>query len=72
MNRRPKSLHEEYRQYTIEITLPNSVDDTVKVPIIAVSQWHAIEKALTKYRDIQPDREKYKHIPGRMSNVIVR
>lgn len=70
-----KSLHEEYRMYNIDIILPSDPgtgEDKLSTRVLAVSEYHAIEKQLTKFREIQPDRTKYKYIKSLTSNVRVR
>lgn len=66
---------DEYRMYDIDIILnsdPGTHEDKIQVKELAVSQWHAIEKALTKYSSIQPDRSKYKYIPSVFNKIRVK
>lgn len=66
---------DEYRMYNIDIILPSDPgtnEDKIQVKELAVSQWHAIEKAITKYSSIQPDRSKYKYIPSIFNKIRVR
>ena len=54
-------MKEKEKSYKIAIEyVCNNVVATYNTSVIAVSKWHAIEKALTRCREIQPDRSKYK------------
>jgi len=66
---------ESYRQYTIDIILPSDPgtgEDKITVKMIGVSEYHAIEKAITLYRHLQSDRSKYKYVPTLWNKIIVR
>jgi hypothetical protein len=52
-----KERHKSYK-IAIEYTC-NNVKATYNTSVIAVSKHHAIELALTRCREIQPDRSKY-------------
>lgn len=52
------------RIFQIELSYVNSwnVTCTYRTHVLAETTWEAIERALTRYRDIQPNREHYKVI----------
>ena len=51
-------MQEPHFNFTVEIKLPSGLIITDKQ--MAVSKWHAIDKAFTKYSDKQSDRTKYR------------
>lgn len=56
---------EDKRIYQLEVTFSTAYGEaTRRIHILAESKWEAIERALTRYRDIQPDRTYYKVISG--------
>lgn len=56
---------EDKRIYQLEVTFSTHYGEaTRRIHILAESKWEAIERALTRYRDIQPDRTYYKVISG--------
>lgn len=50
-------LHEPLTNYTIIIKLKGS--GSMEVKALGVSEWHARDKAHSKYMHIQPDVKKY-------------
>lgn len=56
---------EDKRIYQLEVTFSTHYGEaTRRIHILAESKWEAIERALTRYRDIQPDRSYYVVISG--------
>jgi hypothetical protein len=54
-------MKEREKSYKIAVEYTcNNVIATYNTSVIAVSRYHAIELALTRCREIQPDRSKYK------------
>jgi len=48
---------ELHLSHTIRIELPNG--EHIMDKQLAVSQWHAVEKSMTKYMHLQSNRSKY-------------
>lgn len=62
MNREPLYNY----NYTVE--LPDG--SVIKDGTLAHTEWHAVDKAILKYADQQPDRTKY--VAKRIMNIVVR
>lgn len=62
MNREP------LYNYKYTVVLPNG--EVIKDRTLAHTEWHAVDKAILKYADQQPDRTKY--VAKRMMNIVVR
>lgn len=50
------------RVFNIQVTYTNKCDVTCshKFTVLAETKYEAIERAITRYREVQPDRTKYK------------
>jgi len=46
------------RWFTVIVT--NKSGESIKIPQLACSHWHAVELVFTKLHEAQPDRSKYK------------
>lgn len=49
------------RYFHLEVFATNNsgTNYSLKFHVLAETKWEAIERGLTRYRDIQPDRQKY-------------
>lgn len=49
------------KYYHLQVTAVNSygTEYSLRFHILAETTWEAVERGLTRYRDIQPDRTKY-------------
>jgi len=50
-------MGEVHKTFSIEIILIDG--SSLVTPQYATTKWHAIDKAFTKFRNVQPDRTKY-------------
>lgn len=62
MNREP------LYNFNYTVILPNG--SIIKDRTLAHTKWHAVDKAIFKYADQQPDRSKY--VAKRNMNIVVR
>ena len=62
MNREP------LYNFKYTVTLPDG--SVIKDGTLAHTEWHAVDKAILKYADKQPDRSKY--VAKRHMNIVVR
>lgn len=53
--------------YNFKIEIQKENEDKVVVGVLAHTPYHAIEKAVTKFREYQPDRTKYKVLKNILS-----
>lgn len=54
------------KMYQLEVLYTSSWGNevTYRFHVLAESKWEAIERAVTRYRELQPDRSYYKVISG--------
>jgi hypothetical protein len=64
---------EDKKFYQLEVTYTTKFGTaTHRFQILAESKWEAIERALTRYRNIQPDRTYYTIVSGGWNREVAR
>jgi hypothetical protein len=65
---------EDKKLYQLEVLYTSDWGNEVthRFHVLAESKWEAIERALTRYRELQPDRTYYKIISGGWSYEVGR
>lgn len=63
---------EDKRIYQLEVLYTSDWGNEVthRFHVLAESKWEALERGLTRYRDMQPDRSYYKIISGGWSYEV--
>lgn len=65
---------EDKKMYQIEVLYTSDWGNEVthRFHVLAESKWEAIERAVTRYRELQPDRSYYTVISGGWSRETAR